>query len=104
MNKNDEIKVDKHRENSDDQQDVLTCEICTVEFTEDGDRLMSCDRCMKWNCAECLGLSKAVYSFFVASGNWSHWHCKYCEWQAMRAVKVDRTILLRKNAASTWRE
>ena len=52
VNKNDEIKVDKHRENSDDQQDVLTCEICTVEFTEDGDRLMSYDRCMKWNCAE----------------------------------------------------
>ena len=46
----------------------------------------------KWNCAKCLGMSEAVYSFFVASGNGSHWYCKDCEGQAMRAVKVDRTI------------
>ena len=89
---NDQSKVDKHRENNEDQQDVLTCEICAVDFTEDDDKLMSCDRCMKWNCAECLGMSEAVYSFFVASGNGSHWYCKVCEGQAMRAVKVDRTI------------
>ena len=37
-------------------------------------------------------MSEAVYSFFDASGNGSHWHCKDCEGQAMRAVKVDRTI------------
>ncbi len=37
-------------------------------------------------------MSEAVYSFFVASGNESHWYCTYCEGQAMRAVKVDRTI------------
>ena len=47
---------------------------------------------MKWNCAECLGMSEAAYSFFVSSGNGSHWYCKDCEGQAMRAVKVDRTI------------
>ena len=92
VTKNDQSKVDKHRENNEDQQEVLTCEICAVDFTEDDDKLMSCDRCMKWNCAECLGMSEAVYSFFVASGNGSHWYCKDCEGQAMRAVKVDRTI------------
>ena len=92
VTKNDQSKVDKHRENNEDQQEVLTCEICAVDFTEDDDKLMSSDRCMKWNCAECLGMSEAVYSFFVASGNGSHWYCNDCERQAMRAVKVDRTI------------
>ena len=103
MNKNEQYKVAKHRENSDDQQDVLTCEICAVGFKEDDDKLMSCDRCMKWNCAECLGMSEAIYSFFVASG--SHWYCKYRGIVKGRPCVQSKWIeQLRKNAASTWRE
>ena len=57
VTKNDQSKVDKHRENNEDQQEVLTCEICAVDFTEDDDKLMSCDRCMKWHEMELCGMS-----------------------------------------------
>ena len=44
-----------------DQVNVWACEECQVDFTNDDDKLVSCSRCHKYFCIECIEMNDSQY-------------------------------------------
>lgn len=69
----------------------VTCQICSKVFVSDSDKLMECERCNDWYCTKCLDMNDKVYKIMNDRKD-IHWYCKYCELQAVTAVKTDKDI------------
>ena len=55
--------------------------------------MMSCERCEKWFCLPCIGMTPAQYDLLNADlGELIHWYCTDCNENAVRAVKNDNEI------------
>lgn len=77
-----------------DSDDALVCKICKKIFTSEGDMLVECERCEKWECLACSEMSAAHYRLLNETdiNEFIHWYCKECNGQAVKAVKTERSI------------
>lgn len=66
--------------------------MCEEVFGNEEDQLMQCERCDKWECLTCSGLSVNYYRFLDSCSLSIHWYCKACNEQAVSAVKADNLI------------
>ena len=87
-NKNDEDEEDVfHEELADDGS--LTCKGCDKTFVDDSDRLIGCDRCLKWHCQLCAGISDTLYNAINDdSTNAVAWFCNVCVKPAKNEVRT----------------
>ena len=73
--------------------DEIECKDCNKVFTEEGDRIIECERCEEWACLPCSGLSENDYQFITDSNNPAiHWYCNNCNGKAISAIKSDKQI------------
>ena len=74
--------------------DVWVCKYCTQEFSDDNDKLMTCDRCDLHVCLTCTNgsVSLEMYDYFSQDSCTSQWFCRECFLHAKTAVKEDRKI------------
>ena len=72
----------------------LSCKACDGVFTDENDQLIECERCSKWVCLDCSGLSEAHYDVLndKTLGARLHWFCSTCDVLAVKAVKTDNNI------------
>jgi len=78
------------------KKDAITCEVCKVLSEDENDKLMSCDRCSKWYCVDCIDMSNEIYSFYVTNTG-EIWYCPECKGKALAASKTDYEIETRCN-------
>lgn len=80
------------KQTSEDVPDRLTCKLCNKTFTSKRDKLIECERCLKWVCFTCSGLSKDEYKISTRDDSKMHWYCLECNAPAVAAVKTDNLI------------
>ncbi len=72
----------------------LTCKSCNTFFCDDQDKLIECERCEKWICLKCSGLTEGQYEAMndESLGCMLHWFCITCTELAVKAVKTDNDL------------
>lgn len=71
------------------ENDSLTCKGCDKIFVDDSDRLIGCDRCLKWYCQLCAGISDSLYNAINEdSTNAVAWFCNVCVKPAKNEVRT----------------
>ena len=73
------------------QSEVWSCKLCSIEFSDEDDRLMQCERCDGATCIKCLGMEPVVYDMLKGRVD-LHWYCGPCDKLAMSAVRADWEI------------
>ena len=69
------------------------CHGCKNGFTDEGNKLICCDRCELWHCIKCANISEAGYTFLASTtGEDIAWYCKPCKLPAKNAVLEDKSI------------
>ncbi len=74
-----------------DNPEVWSCMKCKVDFGNDNDKLMQCERCDGATCTKCLGMDDGAYDLLKGRLD-LHWYCGTCDKLAMSAVKADWEI------------
>ena len=77
-----------------DCTDELICTACDTLYTKDDDKLIECERCERWICLDCSGMSEEHYNLLNDSkyGEFLHWFCQQCNQQAMKDWKTGNAI------------
>ena len=70
------------------------CATCSKEFTDENDRLIGCDRCLKWFCQPCTKLSDLMYNALNEQTDVDslYWYCKDCTAPAKKEVRTGCVI------------
>ena len=71
--------------------EVWCCKSCNIEFSNDDDKLMQCERCDGATCIKCLNMDSSMYEMLKGRLD-VHWYCPACDKQAMTAVRSDWEI------------
>lgn len=71
--------------------EVWCCKICQLDFVNENDQLMMCERCEGAFCIKCLNMETSVYDTLKNRPD-VHWYCVACDKQAMTAIKADWEI------------
>ena len=75
------------------EKESLECVACEKVFTDEGDKLITCERSHKWNCIECAKMTDEVYTLLnSAAASTIHWFSVACEKQALTAVQTYMNI------------
>lgn len=72
-------------------QGAVDCIVCCETFTEEEDKLLQCERCLKWECLKCVGYSDEEYEM-LSNRPKIHWFCDPCQSPALYAVQSDNEI------------
>eukprot|EP00794_Sanderia_malayensis_P008322 gene8322-9213_t len=72
--------------------DSMECKMCKIVFENENDHLLQCERCDKWECLTCTGLSDNDYKFLDSRLSSIHWYYQICNEQAVSAVKAHNLI------------
>ena len=67
------------------------CPICGKNLDTEELKCIECERCCRWHCTACAGMSDDVHAF-MASNKTIHWFCAGCEEAALKAAQSDKLI------------
>ena len=81
---------EEHPEN--EIPEILLCKTCEIEFNNEEDKLIECEKCEHWECQECTGMSDIEYQALTKPDSMMHWFCKLCNAEALSAVKTSEMI------------
>jgi hypothetical protein len=75
----------------------IPCKQCQVNFVNESDRMIECDRCKLWECLACSGMDESLYQSLNDDniGPYIHWYCRKCKESAMKAISTDNEIEVR---------
>ncbi len=76
--------------------DSLVCTKCKKQFSDKNDKLIECERCCKWWCANCCNYTDTEYEVLSRRPE-IHWFCDECQAPVITAVQTDKEIEERCN-------
>ena len=83
----------KKESNTNRELDSITCSTCKAVFTDQGSKIVCCDRCELWFCISCANMTDACYRFLSDEDAMDiAWYCKACKLLAKKAITEDRNI------------
>jgi hypothetical protein len=80
-------KVEKEVEDS-----SLQCLFCDTVFYNGNDKLVDCERCCKWVCQVCAGVTDDAHHVIKQQEDLFHWFCKICKKQALSEMQMGNLI------------
>jgi len=66
------------------------CNVCSIDFDKESDKLVQCEYCNKNYCGGCLDLSEQDYKSFRTPS--LHWFCPTCEAKVLKSLKMDQEV------------
>ncbi len=76
--------------------DSLVCTKYKKQFIDKNDKLIECERCCKWWCANCCSYTDTEYEVLSRRPE-IHWFCDDCQAPVITAVQTDKEIEERCN-------
>ena len=72
-------------------EDPEDCSKCKRTFYDSTDKMLQCERCGLWTCADCANISDEEY--IVMSRPDCHWYCSgHCNLRATRAILDEKSV------------